>query len=418
MQKYGVTHRLATPYHPQTSGQVEVSNRGLKRILERTVGENRASWSDKLDDALWAFPTAYKTPIGCTPYKLVYEKACHLPIELEHKAYWALKHANFDLKTAGDHMKYSRKFEDSCQRILSSKSSFPQLQLGFDQIVDFLNAHTIQYALMVNPPIYVLCIKQLWASISIKKSNDVVKLQALIDRKKVVVTEDSIRQDLRLDDADLVDCLPNEEIFAELAHMGYEKPPPKLTFYKKVAHLEHDKVAQALDIVKLKQRVKKLEKKRRSKSSGLKRLRKVGGEFIEIDADEDVTIVDVDTAVEMDADTQGRLEEDVTAVNEINAMKVEKARILDEQMAKRLKDEEIKQAVAMERHEKEDLEKLKYDIYMLAEKDYPLSNQVMNLMLSSRLQVEEDSEVARDLVMKIFLKANQPKSKSLDTSSN
>ncbi|GJU53744.1 reverse transcriptase domain-containing protein [Tanacetum coccineum] len=84
---------------------VEVSNRGLKRILKRTVGENRASWSDKLDDALWAFRTAYKTPIGCTPYKLVYGKACHLPIELEHKAYWALKHANFDLKTAGDQRK-------------------------------------------------------------------------------------------------------------------------------------------------------------------------------------------------------------------------------------------------------------------------------------------------------------------------
>ncbi|GJY89181.1 reverse transcriptase domain-containing protein [Tanacetum coccineum] len=90
MLKYGVTHRLSTAYHPQTSGQVEVSNRGLKRILERTVGENRASWSDKLDDALWAFRTAYKTPIGCTPYKLVYGKACHLPIEPDHKAYWAL----------------------------------------------------------------------------------------------------------------------------------------------------------------------------------------------------------------------------------------------------------------------------------------------------------------------------------------
>ncbi|GJX17602.1 reverse transcriptase domain-containing protein [Tanacetum coccineum] len=102
---YGVTHRFSTTYHPQISGQVEVSNRGLKRILERTVGENRASWSDKLDDALWAFRTAFKTPIGCTPYKLVYGKACHLSIELEHKAYWALKHCNFDLKTAGDHRK-------------------------------------------------------------------------------------------------------------------------------------------------------------------------------------------------------------------------------------------------------------------------------------------------------------------------
>ncbi|GJY83053.1 reverse transcriptase domain-containing protein [Tanacetum coccineum] len=105
MSKYGVTHRLAIAYHPQTSGQVEVSNCGLKRILERTVGENRASWSDKLDDALWAFRTTFKTPIGCTPYKLVYGKSCHLPIELQHRACWALKHVNFDLKIAGDHRK-------------------------------------------------------------------------------------------------------------------------------------------------------------------------------------------------------------------------------------------------------------------------------------------------------------------------
>nr|GEY00748.1 reverse transcriptase domain-containing protein [Tanacetum cinerariifolium] len=74
MHKYGVTRRLATAYHPQTSGQVEVSN-------------------------------PYKTPIGCPPYKLIYGKTCHLPIEFEHKAYWALKHANFDLHTAGDHRK-------------------------------------------------------------------------------------------------------------------------------------------------------------------------------------------------------------------------------------------------------------------------------------------------------------------------
>nr|GEU74636.1 DNA-directed DNA polymerase [Tanacetum cinerariifolium] len=105
MLKYGVTHRLSTAYHPQTSGKVEVSNRGLKRNLERTIGENRAYWLDKLDDALWAFRTAYKTPIGCTPYKLAYGKAYHLPIKLEHKAYWALKQANFDLAVAGDHRK-------------------------------------------------------------------------------------------------------------------------------------------------------------------------------------------------------------------------------------------------------------------------------------------------------------------------
>ncbi|GJU60049.1 reverse transcriptase domain-containing protein [Tanacetum coccineum] len=96
MSKYGVTHRLSTPYHPQTSGQVEVTNRGLKRILERTVGENRASWSDKLDDALWAFRTAYKTSIGYTPYKLEFMQSGHLPIELEQQSIFGLlKHANF-----------------------------------------------------------------------------------------------------------------------------------------------------------------------------------------------------------------------------------------------------------------------------------------------------------------------------------
>ncbi|GKD02431.1 reverse transcriptase domain-containing protein, partial [Tanacetum coccineum] len=75
-------------------------NDQFAKVMLKTVGENRASWSDKLDDALWVFRTAFKTPIGCTPYKLVYGKACHLPIELEHKAYWALKHYNFDLKIA------------------------------------------------------------------------------------------------------------------------------------------------------------------------------------------------------------------------------------------------------------------------------------------------------------------------------
>nr|GFA68734.1 hypothetical protein [Tanacetum cinerariifolium] len=75
------------------------------QFIKMTVGENRASWSDKLEDALWAFRTAFKTSIGCTLYRLVYGKVCHLPLELEHKAYWALKHANFDLKIAGDHRK-------------------------------------------------------------------------------------------------------------------------------------------------------------------------------------------------------------------------------------------------------------------------------------------------------------------------
>nr|GFB59328.1 protein NYNRIN-like [Tanacetum cinerariifolium] len=72
---------------------------------QKDGGENRTLWSDKLEDALWAFRTAYKTSISCTPYRLVYGKACHLPHEIEHKAYWALKHTNFNLRTAGDHRK-------------------------------------------------------------------------------------------------------------------------------------------------------------------------------------------------------------------------------------------------------------------------------------------------------------------------
>ncbi|GJY12847.1 putative nucleotidyltransferase, ribonuclease H [Tanacetum coccineum] len=103
LKKYGVTHRLATPYHPQTSGQTENTNRAIKRILERTVNGNRKEWADKLDDALWAFRTAYKAPIRSTPFRIVYGKACHLSIEMEHKAYWALKKINMDLDATGKH---------------------------------------------------------------------------------------------------------------------------------------------------------------------------------------------------------------------------------------------------------------------------------------------------------------------------
>nr|GEU85151.1 dihydrolipoyl dehydrogenase 1, mitochondrial [Tanacetum cinerariifolium] len=323
---------------------------------------------------------------------------------------------------------------------------------------------------MVNPTIYVSCIKKFWASVSIKKSNDAMKLQALIDRKKVIITEGTIRQNLRLDDANGIDCLPNEEIFAELARIGYEKPlvrnvdslsnfimyprflqvminaqvedlsshntkytspaltqkvfsnirrfskgfsevetplfdamlvpqqvhaeineveededdnevpaaptppsptpatiqapplqepihsppqaqsaqpsspPPQQPFQtadismtllnklmetcviltQKVANLEQDKIAQALEITKLKQRARRLEKKRRTKHYGLKRLKKVGGGIVELDANEDVTLVDVDAEVAIDANIQGRMAESQAKVYNLDLQHFEK----------------------------------------------------------------------------------------------
>jgi len=105
LHHYGVKHKVASPYHPQTNGQAEVSNREVKRILEKTVSASRKDWAAKLDEALWAYRTAYKSPIGLTPFQMVYGKSCHLPVELEHKAFWALKFLNFDQEKVGEKRK-------------------------------------------------------------------------------------------------------------------------------------------------------------------------------------------------------------------------------------------------------------------------------------------------------------------------
>nr|GEU54579.1 hypothetical protein [Tanacetum cinerariifolium] len=229
------------------------------------------------------------------------------------------------------------KFQMSSMRELTffwvfSKSDASE---GFNQIIDFLNGSYIEYALTVNPTIYVSCIKQFWKIVAVKSSNDVTRLQALVDKKKVVVTEAAIRDALHLDNAEGVDCLPNEEIFTELARMGYKKPSTKLTFYKaffsshwKVdtplfegmlvarEHEEHGdvkeqgnadnaadepvtaaseddvEVDQDLKIIKLKRRVKKLERDYKVKTLNLKRLRKVGTSQ-RVDTSDDTILEDV-----------------------------------------------------------------------------------------------------------------------------
>ncbi|GKD20897.1 hypothetical protein Tco_1222600, partial [Tanacetum coccineum] len=98
--------------------------------------------------------------------------------------------------------------------------SKPAESEGFEQIVDFLNAHPIKHALMVNPTIYTSCIEQFWATVKAKTVNGEVQLQALVDGKKIIITESSVRRDLQVEDAEGVDCLPNATIFEQLALIG------------------------------------------------------------------------------------------------------------------------------------------------------------------------------------------------------
>ena len=100
LAKYGVKHKVATPYHSQTSGQVELANREIKTILMKVVNSHMKDWSLKFLDSRWAYRTTFNTILGMSPYRLVYGKACHLPVEIEYEAWWAIKKLNFDLGRA------------------------------------------------------------------------------------------------------------------------------------------------------------------------------------------------------------------------------------------------------------------------------------------------------------------------------
>ncbi|GKA97641.1 hypothetical protein Tco_0825535 [Tanacetum coccineum] len=276
----------------------------------------------------------------------------------------------------------------------------------FKQIVDFLNAHPIKYALMVNPTIYTTCIEQFWTTTKVQTVNGEVQIQALVDKKKVIITETSIRRDLQLADENGTECLPNATIFAELERMGAKttawnkfsstmastiicfatnkkfnfskyifdnmvknleggvkfkmylsdstKPiadeaptdenvtthsnDPLLSgeerlklnemmglytnFSQRVLDLDNIKTSQAAEITKLKERVKKLERRNKSRTPRLKRLRKdaskQGRKIADIDVDEDVTLID---------ETQGRNDDNLmfdTRVLDEQEVKVEK----------------------------------------------------------------------------------------------
>ena len=148
LAKYGVKHKVATPYHPQTNGQVELANNEIKNILMKVVNTNKKDWSVKLFDSLWSCRTAYKTIIGMSPYRLVYDKACHLPMELKYKAWWAIKKLNMDLSRAG-----LKKFLDLNEMeelrndsYINSKIAKEKLKMWHDQLIsrkDFRNGQRV-----------------------------------------------------------------------------------------------------------------------------------------------------------------------------------------------------------------------------------------------------------------------------------
>jgi len=161
MRKYSISYKLSMAYHPQTDEQVEVTNRQIKLILEKTVGQNRMDWSVKLINALWAYWTAYKTVLGMSLYRIVFEKPCHLLVELEHRAFWAIRQLNFDLKKVGDLKKLQIfKLEEIKSEAYNNARIYKnRTKLIHDQSIHRKNFVPVQKLLLYNSRLHLLAEK-------------------------------------------------------------------------------------------------------------------------------------------------------------------------------------------------------------------------------------------------------------------